>query len=232
MSTCAPSDGADPADVTYGWWPWPSVSVAAVAGEDRLAAEHVAPAAAGRGVVVDGHRAQHRLRRGLPLREVGLAAHEVGGLDLRPRHPGLDDRPLAVQLEAVRPVALLQPAGGAVDADPDRDGAVRLRRPRAAGPTPGRPAPSGRRAPSPARRRRRSARPAPRRCRARCARQVRNGNPSCADVGVGEAAEDVAGPRAPQPDRGERRGLVDDRGAGGQVVGEPLEVGHAVQRRR
>ena len=50
-----------------------------------------------------------------------------------------------------------------------------------------------------------------------------------ADVVVGETAEDVAGAWAPQPDRGERRGLVDDRGPGGQVVGEPLEVRHAVQ---
>ena len=60
-------------------------------------------------------------------------------------------------------------------------------------------------------------------------RQVRNGNPLVGDVVVGETTEDVAGAWAPQPDRGERRGLVDDRGPGGQVVGEPLEVGHAVQ---
>ena len=27
ISTCLPSDGAEPAVVTYGWWPWPSVRV-------------------------------------------------------------------------------------------------------------------------------------------------------------------------------------------------------------
>ena len=52
-----------------------------------------------------------------------------------------------------------------------------------------------------------------------------------ADVVVGERAEDVAGPRAPQPDRGERRGQVDDlgRAVGRQVVAEPLAVEVAVR---
>ena len=79
-------------------------------------------------MVVDGERAQHGLRCRVALGEVGLLADEVGGLHLRPLHAGLDDRALGVELVAERPVALLDPAGGAVDADPDRYGAVRRAR--------------------------------------------------------------------------------------------------------
>src|SRR5690348_13793968 len=60
-----------------------------VPGQDRLAAEHVAPGAARRGVVVDGHRAEHRLGLLLTLLDVGLTSDEVGHLDLRPLHARL-----------------------------------------------------------------------------------------------------------------------------------------------
>ena len=204
---------------------------AAVAGADRLAAEHVALAARRRGVVVDGHGAQHRLRRLVPLRDVGVPADEVGGLDLGPLHARLDDRALAVELEAVRAVALLDAAGGAVHADADGHRAIGLARLVQQVPQPGAllhrhvelPAqladvgdPGGEH------------------------RQVaeldgaagQEREAGVRDVVVGEAAEDVAGLRPPQPDRGERRGLVDDLGVAFEVVGEPLEVGHAVRAAR
>src|SRR6478735_539716 len=98
---------------------------AAVAGEDRLATEHVALHPAGGGVVVDGHRAQHGDRSCLTLAQVGLPPDEVRGLDLRPLHAGLDDGALPVELVAEGAVALLDPAGGAVDADADGDRTVR-----------------------------------------------------------------------------------------------------------
>src|SRR4051812_13596803 len=99
---------------------------AAVARQDRLAAEHVALGAARRGVVVDRHRAQHGGGGGLALSEVGLLPDEVGGLHLGPLHPGLDDGALGVELGAVGAVALLDAARGAVDADADGYGAVVL----------------------------------------------------------------------------------------------------------
>ena len=49
-------------------------------------------------------------------------------LTLPQRHVGLDDVVLGVELEAERPVALLDPPGRAVDADPGGDDAVRLAR--------------------------------------------------------------------------------------------------------
>src|SRR4029079_11098189 len=49
---------------------------AAVAGQDGLAAEHVAAHARRRGVVLDGERAEHRPRSLLALREVLLATGE------------------------------------------------------------------------------------------------------------------------------------------------------------
>ena len=158
--------------------------------DDRLAAEHVALHAGRRGVVVDGQRAQHGFGLLLALREVGVPADEVDGLDLRPLHAGLHDRPLAVELVAERPVALLDPAGRAVDPDADRHRAVLARRPRAGSPT----APPHRRprhrAPSRAHRRRRSGRRA-RSCRRprsrgrsgsrsrRRTRRRRSGRPGC-----------------------------------------------------
>ena len=64
----------------------------------------------------------------LALGEVGLPADEVGGLHLGPLHAGLDDRALGVELGAEGAVALLDAAGGAVDADADGYGAVVLAR--------------------------------------------------------------------------------------------------------
>jgi hypothetical protein len=120
-----PRLGADPAGGDVRVVPVTVGQGAAVTRQDRLATEHVALLAALRRVVVDGEGAQHRLRRRIPLREVGVPADEVGGLHLRPLHAGLDDGPLGVELEPEGAVALLDPAGGAVDTDPDRYGAVR-----------------------------------------------------------------------------------------------------------
>ena len=98
----------------------------AVAGHDRLAAEHEARHA-GRGrVVVDRERAHDRRRLLLAVAHVRLLADEVLVLDLPPRHVGLDDVVLGVELEAERAVALLDPPGRAVDADPGGHDAVRL----------------------------------------------------------------------------------------------------------
>jgi hypothetical protein len=93
---------------------------AAVPGEDRLAAEHVALHAAGGGVVIDGQGAQNR--PGPPrLRDDGVLADEVLVLPLRPGHAGLHEGALAVELIPVGAVALLEATGGAVDPDPDGD---------------------------------------------------------------------------------------------------------------
>ena len=64
--------------------------------------------------------------------------------------------------------------------------------------------------------------------------QVANGKPSCDTSALVRRAEDVARPRAPQPERGPARGEVEDlRGAVlGQVVAVPLQVGHAVRAAR
>jgi hypothetical protein len=98
----------------------------AVARHDRLAAEHVALHAGRRGVVVHGQRAHDRRRVLLAVAHVRLLADEVLVLDLAPGHAGLDHVVLAVQLEAERAVALLEPAGGAVHADAGRHDPVRL----------------------------------------------------------------------------------------------------------
>ena len=82
----------------------------AVAGEDRLAAEHVALDPGLRGVVIDGQRA-HRHRLGLlAVAHVRRLADEVSLLDPAPCHAGLDDVVLALELGAVGAVALLQAA--------------------------------------------------------------------------------------------------------------------------
>src|SRR4051794_41527182 len=93
----------------------------AVTGEDRLTAEHEPLGPGGGGVVVDDHGAQHGLRLLGALSEVRLTTDEVRRLDLRALHARLDDRPLAVELVAEGPVALLDAAGRGVD--PDADGA-------------------------------------------------------------------------------------------------------------
>ena len=199
--------------------------------QDRLAPEHVALHAARGRVVVDGERAERRRRLLLAVAQVGVAADEVVVLHLRPRHARLDHVVLGLELEPVGPVALLEPPGRAVDADPDGRGAVRARRPPTGCPRAARPAPSARRAPSPGRRRRRSATRARAACRSRSSRQDANGKPSCDTSSDVTDSQDVAGPRAPQAERrpagrdvGELRAPV-----GRQVVGEPLLVGRAVR---
>src|SRR5437660_9279113 len=57
--------------------------------------------------------------------EVRLLADELLALDLPPRHVGLDDGVVRVELEAERAVRLLEPARRAVDADARRHDSVR-----------------------------------------------------------------------------------------------------------
>src|SRR6478672_3979710 len=189
---------------------------AAVAGEDRLPAQHVALRPAGRGVVVDRERAEHRGGQLLALAQVGLLADEVGGLDLGPLHPGLDDGPLAVELEAEGAVALLDPAGRPVDADADRHRAVRRTGLQQTVPDLGRavhrdvelPAeladvgdPRGQHGEV--------------RAAVAVQRDLAAGEeaePGVGHVVGGQRAEDVAGPRAPEPDRRDPVGHVGERG--------------------
>src|SRR5689334_630598 len=97
----------------------------AIGGQDRLAAEHVALLAGRRGRIVDGERAEGRDRRVLTLPEVRLTTDEGHLLDPRALHVRLDEVELELELVAVRPIALLEPPGRAVDADPERDDAMR-----------------------------------------------------------------------------------------------------------
>src|SRR5690606_33577400 len=85
--------------------------------EDRLAPLHVALHAAGRGVVVHGQRAEDGGGPFLTGFAVGLLADELSLLKLWAGKAGFDGVVVAVQFGAHQPVALLQPAGGAVDAD-------------------------------------------------------------------------------------------------------------------
>src|SRR5436190_22584716 len=75
-------------------------------------------------MVVDRERAELRDRLGLAMGEVRLLADEVLALDLPPRHVGLDDGVVRVELEAERAVRLLEPARRAVDADARRHNSV------------------------------------------------------------------------------------------------------------
>ena len=86
----------------------------------------------------------HRIAAGgRALVEVGVLADELGLLDLWSGHPRLDQVVLELELGAVGPIALLEPAGRCVDADPDRGDAERPARLPEACPTAGAPAPSG-----------------------------------------------------------------------------------------
>ena len=146
-----------------------------------------------------------------------------------PGHPRLDQRVVRGQLVAEGAVALFQPAGGAVHADADRHQPVRgARRPERV-PQLRRPARSARAVPSRAHPRRRCARPARTARRSPTSRQVPNGKPAVAHVVAGDRRPAPRGPRPPQPERGLGGGQVGERGGavGGQVVGEPVQVGHA-----
>ena len=182
-------------------------------------------------MVVDGEGAQHRGRLLLALLEVGLPADEVRRLHLRALHAGLDDGPLGVELVAVGAVALLQPTrwwrrrrcrpAPRRAPPPPRGAATRAsRRARTAGA-----------APSPARRRRRSGRRAPASESDLDLPAGAEAEALVADVVAGELAEDVAGPRPPEADRGVRRRQVDHdrRAVVRHPVGEPLAVDHAVR---
>src|SRR6185503_19213656 len=92
---------------------------------DRLAAEHVPLDAGCRRVVVDGQRAEHGGGLLVAVAQVRLPADEVLVLDLGPGHAGFADVVLALQLEAVGPVALLESPGRPVHADAHRGDAVR-----------------------------------------------------------------------------------------------------------
>ena len=173
-----PSDGPAPALVTYERRPFASVSGVPSRERDRLAAERVALARRSpRRVVVDRERAEDRGRLLLAVAQVRLLADEVLLLHLRPLHAGLDDVVLGLELGAVGAVALLEPPGRAVDADPAGRQAVRLRRPPRARPRAARPARSARRAPSRGRRRRRCARRARAASRSRSSGRCRTGSP-------------------------------------------------------
>ena len=204
-----------------------------VAGLDRLAAQHVPLHPGGRCVVVDGQRAHDRGRLLVAVPQVGLLADEVLVLHLRPGHARLADVVLALQLEAVGAVALLEPAGGAVDADPDRRDAVR---------------PAGLRDHVPqllALLDRHVQLPAEVAhvgdARGQHPQRVDLDRPAAAeaealvgDVVAGHRAQDVTRARPPEAERRPGGGQVGDLGGAvlRQAVGEPLAVGGRRGRRR
>ena len=158
-----------------------------------------------------------------------VAADEVGGLHLRPLHAGLDDGALGVELVAERAVALLDPAGGAVDADADRYGAVRRRPPRAASPRarPRRPSATYSSQPSsPTYEMREASTVVP---PTAISRQVRKPKPSS------DTSSSVSEDRMSRA-RGPHRPIVETSSVRsvmvvavvGQLVAEPLQVGPAV----
>jgi hypothetical protein len=77
-------------------------------------------------MVVDGEGAEQGGGLLLALSQVRLLADELFLLDPRPGHARLHRGVLALELGAEGAVALLEPSGGAVDADPGRDEAMRL----------------------------------------------------------------------------------------------------------
>src|SRR5207302_8284577 len=94
--------------------------------QHRLAPHREALESRSGGVVVDGERAEDDGRRFSALLEVGLLADEVLRLYLGPGQSGFHQVELLLELVAVGAVALLQPTGGAVDADANRRDSVRL----------------------------------------------------------------------------------------------------------
>ena len=225
---CLPTDGPAPALVTNERRPFASTERRAVARQDRLAAHHVALAPVARSVVVDGERAQHGGRLGLALAHVRLLADEVLVLDLAPRHPGLDDVVLAVELEAERAVALLEPAGGRVDADAGGHDPVRRAGLRDHVPQPR--ALLDRHVELPAEVADVGDARGEHAQRAHLDRAAGGEREALVrEVVAREARRDVARARAPEAERAPARGEVDDlRAAGAGVVGVPLEVRHAV----
>ena len=152
---CLPSDGPAPADVAYDRRPLRVGDRRAVG--ERRSAGGPACSAARRSREVWSSTVSVQQAAAARLGHAGartrVAADEVLRLDLGRRHVGLDHGVVVVELGAVGAVALLEPAGGAVDAHAAGGEAERPGRPPTARPTGAGPAPSGRRAPSPGRRR-------------------------------------------------------------------------------
>src|SRR5207245_4620257 len=98
----------------------------AVRRHDRLAPLRVSLESRLRHVVVDRQGAEGGRGRLRPLLAIRLLSDEVLLLDLRPGQPALDQVELLLQFVAVGPIALLEPAGRGVDANPDRGNAVPL----------------------------------------------------------------------------------------------------------
>ena len=197
---------------------------------DRLVAEHVAPDAGGRCVVVDRQRAHHGSLLLLPVAQVRFPADELLVLGLAPGHPGLDDVVVGLEFRPVGAVALLEPSRGAVDADAGGNDAVRR---------------AGLRNDLP-------------QARSLLDRDVelpaeiahirdprdqdlertdldhpaaRERKPLVRDVLTGGAGQDVSRPRTPEPERAPGVCLVVDlrRTILGEVIGEPLEIRHPVR---
>ena len=202
--------------------------------EHRLAAEHVALRPVLRGVVVDGERAEHGDRIGLAMRDVRSLADEVGRLDLARGHAGLDDVVVRVELERRRRGSTSR--GGR---SCRRRRCPRARR-RAA-----RPASQTRSQQLRALLDRHVELPAEladvRDARGEHAQRVDLDRAAAGErerlvrhVVARHAREDVARARPPEAERRVRRGEVGDLRAavGGQVVGVPLQVGHAVRAAR
>src|SRR5205823_10293285 len=106
--------------------PVPVDEALALRGQHRLAAHHEALEARARRVVVDRQGAERDCGRLGALLEIDFLADEVLWLDLGPGETGFHQVELLLQLVAVGAVALLQPAGRAIDADPDRRDPMRL----------------------------------------------------------------------------------------------------------
>ena len=218
MRMCLPTDGPAPALVTYERRPFASVSGAPSRSTigSRPSGYRLTPLFDVWSSIVSVQSIAGGLA--LAMRHVRRFADEVLFLHLPPRHVGLDDVVVSVELGAERAVRLLEPPGRAVDADPRGDDAVRLAPPPRARPTASRRPPSRRRSPSRGRRRRRSA------TRTREPVQVEQlpgaeREALVRDVAARDRRKDVARARPPQPDRALLRGVVVDArpvGSGGR----------------
>src|SRR5881409_2742663 len=96
--------------------------------DDGLASERIALDPCSRGVVVDREGAELRNRLLLAMAQMRFLADEVLALDLPPRHVGLDDGVVRVELEAEGAVGLLETSSRAVHTDAGGHEAVGLTR--------------------------------------------------------------------------------------------------------
>src|SRR4051794_2153933 len=203
---------------------------AAIRGKDRFAPEHVALHATRRGVVVDGQGAQRGDRRLRAVLEIRVAPDEIRFLDLGPEHVGLDEVEFELELVAVRAIALLEPAGRPVDADPEGDDALRLAGLRERVPQPGALLHRDVQLPTEL--------PDIRDARGKDGDAADLDRPegpereaAVRDIRGGRRREDISCPRSPDPCGAPGRGrVVELRGAvRRQVVAEPLAVAHPVR---